>query len=105
MLCAPAVIVMIGVTAYPVVYAVILSLQRYNLELPAGREVHRLQQLRRRPQLAVLVGRALKVTVIITIFSVGITLVLGMLLALLHAPDAVRPGHGPDRRRSSRTGS
>jgi multiple sugar transport system permease protein len=34
MLCAPAVIVMVGVTAYPVVYAIILSLERYNLELP-----------------------------------------------------------------------
>src|ERR1022692_2097504 len=34
MLCAPAVIVMIAVTAFPVGYAVYLSLERYNLELP-----------------------------------------------------------------------
>ena len=34
MLIAPAVIVMIAVTAYPVVYAIYLSLERYNLELP-----------------------------------------------------------------------
>ena len=34
LLCAPAVIVMIAVTAYPIAYAVYLSLQRYNLELP-----------------------------------------------------------------------
>jgi len=33
-LIAPAVIVMIAVTGYPLVYAVILSLERYNLELP-----------------------------------------------------------------------
>ena len=33
-LCAPAVIVMIAVTAYPVGYAIWLSLERYNLELP-----------------------------------------------------------------------
>jgi multiple sugar transport system permease protein len=31
LLCAPAVIVMIAVTAYPVGYAVWLSLERYNL--------------------------------------------------------------------------
>src|ERR1700728_5076138 len=34
LLCAPAVIVMIGVTGYPVGYAVWLSLERYNMELP-----------------------------------------------------------------------
>ncbi|HEY6481180.1 MAG TPA: sugar ABC transporter permease [Streptosporangiaceae bacterium] len=82
MLCAPAVIVMIGVTAYPVVYAVILSLQRYNLELPQAVKFIGFSNYT-----AVLSSpywwQALKVTVIITIFSVGITLVLGMLLALL----------------------
>src|SRR5258708_1666801 len=33
-LCAPAVLVMIAVTAYPLVYAVILSFEKYNLEFP-----------------------------------------------------------------------
>jgi ABC-type sugar transport system permease subunit len=84
MLCAPAVIVMIAVTAYPVGYAIFLSLERYNLALP---------------QLTKFVGfsnygavlsspfwwHALVVTVIITAVSVAITLVLGMLLAqVLH---------------------
>ena len=82
MLCAPAVIVMIGVTAYPVVYAIILSLQRYNLELPQAVKFVGFSNYA-----AVLSSpywwEALKVTVIITVFSVGITLVLGMLLALL----------------------
>ncbi|HEY3977539.1 MAG TPA: sugar ABC transporter permease [Streptosporangiaceae bacterium] len=82
LLCAPAVIVMIGVTAYPVVYAIILSLQRYNLELPQAVKFIGFSNYA-----AVLSSpywwQALKVTVIITIFSVGITLVLGMLLALL----------------------
>jgi multiple sugar transport system permease protein len=82
MLCAPAVIVMIGVTAYPVVYAIILSLQRYNLELPQAVKFIGFSNYA-----AVLSSpywwQALKVTVIITVFSVGITLVLGMLLALL----------------------
>ena len=34
MLCAPAVIVMIAVTGYPVIYAIFLSLEKYNLEYP-----------------------------------------------------------------------
>ena len=82
LLCAPAVIVMIGVTAYPVGYAVYLSLLRYNLELPNAIKFIGLANYG-----AVLTSpywwQALKVTVIITVFSVSITLVLGMLLALL----------------------
>jgi hypothetical protein len=35
LLCAPAVIVMLAVTAYPIVYAIWLSLQRYDLRFPA----------------------------------------------------------------------
>jgi multiple sugar transport system permease protein len=82
MLCAPAVIVMIAVTAYPVIYAVYLSLERYNLELPQQIKFIGLSNYA-----AVLSSpywwQALKVTVIIAIFSVSISLVLGMLLALL----------------------
>jgi multiple sugar transport system permease protein len=82
LLCAPAVIVMVGVTAYPVVYAIILSLQRYNLELPQAVKFIGFSNYA-----AVLSSpywwQALKVTVIITVFSVSITLILGMLLALL----------------------
>jgi multiple sugar transport system permease protein len=82
MLCAPAVIVMIAVTAYPVGYAIYLSLQRDNLELPNAVKFIGLSNYA-----AVLSSpfwwQALKVTVIITVFSVAITLVLGMLLAML----------------------
>jgi multiple sugar transport system permease protein len=82
LLCAPAVIVMIAVTGYPVGYAVWLSLERYNMELPQDIKFVGLSNYA-----AVLSSpywwQALKVTVIITIFSVGITLVLGMLLALV----------------------
>src|ERR1700683_1059673 len=82
LLCAPAVIVMVGVTAYPVGYAVYLSLLRYNLELPKAIKFIGLANYG-----AVLSSpywwQALKVTVIITVFSVAITLVLGMLVALL----------------------
>jgi multiple sugar transport system permease protein len=82
LLCAPAVIVMIAVTAYPVGYAIYLSLERYNLELPQQIKFIGLSNYA-----AVLSSpfwwQALKVTLIITIFSVSISLVLGMLLALL----------------------
>ena len=82
LLCAPAVIVMIAVTGYPVGYAVWLSLERYNLELPQDIKFVGLSNYA-----AVLSSpywwQALKVTVVITIFSVGITLVLGMLLAMV----------------------
>jgi multiple sugar transport system permease protein len=82
LLCAPAVIVMIAVTAYPVGYAVWLSLERYNLELPQNIKFVGLANYG-----AVLSSpywwNALKVTLIITVFSVTISLVLGMLLAML----------------------
>ena len=80
LLCAPAVIVMIAVTAYPIVYAIYLSLERYNLELPKAIKFIGFSNYG-----AVLSSpywwHALMVTVIITVFSVAITLVLGMLLA------------------------
>jgi multiple sugar transport system permease protein len=82
LLCAPAVIVMIAVTAYPVGYAIWLSLERYNLELPKAIKFVGLSNYT-----AVLSSpfwwQSLKVTLIITVFSVAISLVLGMLLAML----------------------
>jgi multiple sugar transport system permease protein len=82
LLCAPAVIVMVAVTAYPIGYAIYVSLQRYILSAP---------------QLTKFVGfsnygailsspfwwHALLVTIIITAVSVAIEFVLGMALALL----------------------
>jgi multiple sugar transport system permease protein len=82
LLCAPAVIVMIAVTAYPIVYAIVLSLQRYNLAFPNLRKWVGFSNYG-----AVLSSpywwHALWVTLIITVVSVAIELVLGMLLALL----------------------
>jgi len=82
LLCAPAVIVMIGVTGYPIIYAIWLSLERYNLEFP-----QQVKFIGFANYGAVLSSSywwtALYVTVIITVFSVAITLVLGMLLAML----------------------
>ena len=82
LLCAPAVIVMLGVTGYPIIYAIWLSLERYNLELP-----QQVKFIGFANYGAVLSSSywwtALEVTLIITVFSVAITLVLGMLLAQL----------------------
>ncbi|MGH3173704.1 MAG: carbohydrate ABC transporter permease, partial [Streptosporangiaceae bacterium] len=82
MLIAPAVIVMIAVTAYPVIYAIYLSLERYNLALPQATKFIGFANYG-----AVLSSpywwHALLVTVIITVFSVSITLVLGFLLAFV----------------------
>jgi multiple sugar transport system permease protein len=82
LLCAPAVLVMIAVTAYPVGYAVFLSLERYNLELP-----QQIKFIGFANYGAVLSSpywwHALVVTLIITVISVSITLVLGMLLAMV----------------------
>src|SRR6266704_2875539 len=82
LLCAPAVIVMIAVTAYPIGYAIYLSLERYNLAFPKAVKFVGLSNYG-----AVLSSpfwwHALTVTVIITAVSVAVELVLGMLLALL----------------------
>ena len=47
MLSAPAFVVMVLVTAYPMLYAVVLSLYNYRLTDPGGKEFVGLQQLRR----------------------------------------------------------
>jgi trehalose/maltose transport system permease protein len=68
LLCAPAVIVMVAVTAYPIGYAIYISLQRYILS---------------NPQLNKFVGLSNYGAIIITVVSVAIEFVLGMCLALL----------------------
>jgi multiple sugar transport system permease protein len=82
MLIAPAVIVMLAVTGYPLIYAIFLSFERYNLELPQD-----IKFIGFSNYAAVLSSpywwQALKVTVIITVISVAVTLVLGMLLAMV----------------------
>src|SRR5215469_9408381 len=73
---------MIAVTAYPVGYAIFLSLERYNLELP-----QQIKFIGFANYGAVLSSpfwwHALAVTLIITAISVSITLVLGMALAMI----------------------
>ena len=58
MLCAPAVIAMLLVTAYPILYAIVLSLQNLDLRFPDETSLAGLSQLQDRPHLgAVVAGR------------------------------------------------
>ncbi|WCO65204.1 sugar ABC transporter permease [Iamia majanohamensis] len=82
MLCAPAVTVMLVVTAYPVAYALWLSLQRYDLRFPDQREFVGLDNY------AAVLGNELwwqdlLNTMVITVASVSIELVLGFALAFV----------------------
>jgi multiple sugar transport system permease protein len=91
-LVGPAVLVMVAVTAYPLIYAVILSLQRNNLEQPQSTKFIGFANYG-----AILSSpfwwTALEVTLIITVFSVAITFVLGLLLAqVLHRTVFFRGG-------------
>ncbi|HVV10700.1 sugar ABC transporter permease [Amycolatopsis sp.] len=82
LLCAPAAIVMIAVTGYPIVYSIWLSLQRYDLRFPSQRQFIGLANYA-----TVLTNSywwtAFGTTMLITVVSVVIELVLGMLLALI----------------------
>ncbi|MEO8815380.1 MAG: sugar ABC transporter permease [Mycobacterium sp.] len=81
-LIAPAVVLMLVVTAYPIGYAVWLSLLRYNLATPADTGFVGLANYR-----TTLTDSywwdALAVTTAITVISVAIEFVLGMALALV----------------------
>jgi multiple sugar transport system permease protein len=82
LLCAPAVTAMLLVTGYPILYALWLSLFRYDLRFPDRREFVGLANYA-----SVLTSevwwKALTNTLIITVGSVTFELVLGMGLALL----------------------
>jgi multiple sugar transport system permease protein len=82
MLCAPAVLVMIAVAAFPILYAVWLSLQRYDLRFP--QQAHFIGFSNYGSVLSSPYWwHALVVTLIITVASLAIEFVLGMLLAIL----------------------
>ncbi|AVZ71300.1 ABC transporter permease [Streptomyces lunaelactis] len=82
LLCAPAVVVMLAVTAYPIGYAIYLSLQRYDLRFPGQAKFVGFSNYG-----AVLSSdfwwEAFWVTLFITAVSVAVELVLGFTLALV----------------------
>lgn len=82
LLCAPALLAMAAVAAYPILYALWLSLFRYDLRFPDQRAFIGLDNY-----LSVLGSevwwRALFNTLIITLGSVSVELVFGLILALV----------------------
>lgn len=82
LLCGPAVLTMAAVAGWPVLHAVLLSLQRYDLRFPDARRFVGLDNYA-----AVLSDRywwtAFGVTVLVIVVSVVFELCLGMLLALI----------------------
>jgi multiple sugar transport system permease protein len=82
LLITPAVVLMLAVTAYPIGYAVWLSLQRVSLNTPDNMSFVGLSNYQ-----TVLTDRywwtAFVVTLVITVVSVSIELVLGLALALV----------------------
>jgi multiple sugar transport system permease protein len=82
MLCAPAVVAMLLVTAYPIGYAVVLSVQRIDLRFPEESGFVGLDNYK-----AVLTSdlwwQGVFNTTTIAVVSVAIELVLGMLIALI----------------------
>jgi multiple sugar transport system permease protein len=82
LLCAPAVIAMLIVTGYPIGYAIYLSLQKYDLRFPDDKEFVGLSNYA-----DVLTSTTwwsdVGTTLIITVVSVALELVLGMLIALV----------------------
>ncbi|MGH3751232.1 MAG: carbohydrate ABC transporter permease [Pseudonocardiaceae bacterium] len=81
LLCAPAALVILAVTGYPIGYAVYLSLERFDLRFPEQRGFVGLANYG-----AVLSSgywwQAFTVTVVITVISVAIEFVIGLALAL-----------------------
>ena len=82
MLSAPALALMLAVTAYPMLRAVWLALYSYRLTVPAGREFVGLRNY------GVVLGDALwwrdvATTVLITVVTVAVELVIGLALAMV----------------------
>jgi multiple sugar transport system permease protein len=82
MLSAPAVVMMLLVTAYPIVYAIVLSLQELDLRFPEDRGFAGLDNY-----VTVLTSELWWTdvfnTLFITVISVALELVLGMIIALV----------------------
>jgi multiple sugar transport system permease protein len=82
MLCAPAVLVMLLVTVYPILYAIVLSVQKVDLRFPEESGFVGLQNY-----VSVLTSplwwQDVFNTTLVMVISVAVELVLGMLLALV----------------------
>jgi multiple sugar transport system permease protein len=81
-LVAPAVIVMLAVTVYPICYAIWLSLQRYNLRFPDDRKFVWLGNFGKILS-STIFWQDFANTMLITAISVALELVIGMAFALV----------------------
>ncbi len=82
MLCAPAVIAMLAVTAYPIAYAIVLSVQKIDLRFPEQTEFVGLANYGTVLS-SELWWQDLFNTLLIMVVTVAIELVLGMMIALV----------------------
>jgi multiple sugar transport system permease protein len=83
MLIAPAAVVMAIVTAYPIGYAIFLSLQRYDLRFPSEQKFIGVTNYITILSSTNLWWKAFGITVLITVVSVAIELGLGMAVAMV----------------------
>lgn len=81
-LCAPALVVMIAVTAYPIGYSIWLSLQNYDLRTPDDTSFAGLSNYATVLS-SPLFWADLQATAIITVISVVLELIIGMAIALV----------------------
>ena len=81
-LCAPSLVVMIAVTAYPIGYSIWLSLQNYDLRTPDETSFAGLSNYAT-VLASPLFYEDLRATVIITVISVVLELIIGMAIALV----------------------
>jgi multiple sugar transport system permease protein len=83
MLIAPAAVVMAVVTAYPIGYAIFLSLQRYDLRFPSEQKFIGVTNYITILSSTNLWWKAFGITVLITVVSVAIELGIGMAVAMV----------------------
>jgi multiple sugar transport system permease protein len=82
MLCAPAVLMMLLVTAYPIGYAIYLSMQKFDLRFPDEKEFVGLANYADVLSSSTWWSAVFN-TLVVTVSSVALELVLGMLIALV----------------------
>jgi len=82
-LIAPAAVVMLAVTAYPIAYAIYLSLERYDLRFPGEKKFVGLANYQTILSSGNLWWKSFGITVFISVVSVAIELALGMAIALV----------------------
>ena len=95
---SPSLAVIALVAAYPIGYAIWLSLQRVQRHHAGPLALRRLRQLHRRRSAPREFWDAMKTTFLFTVISVSLELVIGLGDGAGHAPGVPRPGAAARRR-------